>query len=98
MARGDDTTVGICDDVNSEWVNRCTDNGPVRLSYDGVSKFETKTNGVVVFGELLSNDAIGVNRAVGSWLAAKAEAESGINGDQTMTPLRTADALLQIRR
>ncbi|WP_227511412.1 hypothetical protein [Tritonibacter mobilis] len=93
MARDDDENFGIYDDGNDKWVIRCTENGPARLHYDGVTKLETRSNGALVHGELLSNDAIGANRAVGNWLATKAEAEAGINGDQIMTPLRTAECI-----
>ena len=93
MARSDQPNFGLFDDANENWVIHATENGRVALYYDGATKLETRSNGALVHGELLSNDAIGANRAVGDWIATKSEAEAGTSSDQIMTPLRTADSI-----
>ncbi|VCU58281.1 Putative tail fiber protein [Tritonibacter mobilis] len=93
MARSDQPQFGLYDDKNNKWVIQANENGRVALFYNGAVNLETDSEGVVAHGRLHVSDRVGANRAVGNWLATKAEAEAGINGDQIMTPLRTADSI-----
>jgi len=93
MARSDQPQFGLYDDANNKWVIQANENGRVALFYNGAVNLETDSEGVVAHGRLHVSDRVGANRAVGNWVATKAEAEAGINGDQIMTPLRTADSI-----
>ena len=49
------TTAGIYNDVNNEWLLYCQLNGPVQLYYNGVSKLDTLSNGVSINGNLYTD-------------------------------------------
>ena len=49
------TTMGLFDDVNNEWAVRCVFNGTTELSYNGVGKLDTLSNGVSINGNLYTD-------------------------------------------